>query len=500
MRMPSLLCAAALLSGCPGNVINGDIGGDGFTVVESVAFELRGVDQGTSLPFHDITVWMMPVADSCTRFPALVAERGTDGIAVVALAAIGVSTFYAEAASLIWGTILGIVAVLVVLAVKPLAMGLIGLVRLVPPLTGLAGRLEESYLAMRTCLAPVPLMVTVVASLVAWWAECVGYWLVLYGLGIWAGLDAATFLYAFATVFGAPSPGGMGMADAALAEGAVALVDGLTDPQALAASLLIRVATLWFGVILGAVALLRLESVLDLAEAEAASARNVLAAAERAGVGRIVYLGAPRPEGEVSHHIHARLRTGEILRSGAPSCIELRAGMVVGAGSESWLIVRDLALRLPVMVLPRWLKRRSQPVALADVLGALQAALHLDDEGSHVYDLPGPEALSGRQILKRIAASRGIRTVMIPVPVLTPSLSSHWIRLVTRADYTVARQLVDGLTCDLVATGPALWDRCPELPRTSFDEAVDQALSDEGVVQGVGSRVERLARVLSLPA
>jgi len=74
MRMPSLLCAAALLSGCPGNVINGDIGGDGFTVVESVAFELRGVDQGTSLPFHDITVWMMPVADSCARFPALVAE------------------------------------------------------------------------------------------------------------------------------------------------------------------------------------------------------------------------------------------------------------------------------------------------------------------------------------------------------------------------------------------------------------------------------------------
>ena len=162
--------------------------------------------------------------------------------------------------------------------------------------------------------------------------------------------------------------------------------------------------------------------------------------------------------------------------------------------------IRTFSGSMPVMVLPRWLKRRSQPVALADVLGALQAALHLDDEGSHVYDLPGPEALSGRQILKRIAASRGIRTVMIPVPVLTPSLSSHWIRLVTRADYTVARQLVDGLTCDLVATGPALWDRCPELPRTSFDEAVDQALSDEGVVQGVGSRVERLARVLSLPA
>jgi uncharacterized protein (TIRG00374 family) len=207
--------------------------------------------------------------------PALVAERGTDGIAVVALAALGVSTFYEEAASLIWGTILGIVMVLVVLSVKPLAMGVVSLVRLVPPLEGIADRLEESYLAMRTCLAPVPLVVTVAASLVAWWAECVGYWLVLYGLGVVAGLDAATFLYAFATVFGAPSPGGMGMADAALAEGAVALVAGLSAPQAVAGSLIIRVATLWFGVILGAFALLRLESVLDLAEAEAEAVRAV---------------------------------------------------------------------------------------------------------------------------------------------------------------------------------------------------------------------------------
>ena len=196
--------------------------------------------------------------------PALVAERGTDGIAVVALTALGVSTFYAEAQSLIWATAAGIVAVLVVLAVKPLAMGVVGLVRLVPPLRGLADRLEEAYLAMRTCLAPVPLVVTVLASLVAWWAECVGYWLVLKGVGVDAGIDVSTFLYAFATVFGAPSPGGMGMADAALAEGAVQLVQGLTAPQAVAASLIIRVATLWFGVAIGAIALLRLETVLDL--------------------------------------------------------------------------------------------------------------------------------------------------------------------------------------------------------------------------------------------
>jgi uncharacterized protein YbjT (DUF2867 family) len=176
--------------------------------------------------------------------------------------------------------------------------------------------------------------------------------------------------------------------------------------------------------------------------------------------------------------------------------------MVIGAGSESWLIVRDLALRLPLMVLPRWLHHRSQPLGLADVLTALQAALTLEEAASAVYDLPGPETVSGREILVRIAARAGIRPVMIPVPVLTPSLSSHWIRLVTRADYTVARQLVDGLTCDLVATGVSFWDRCPELPRTSLDEAIRAALAaePEGAMSAAGRSLERLVRVVSLPA
>lgn len=210
-------------------------------------------------------------APMARTIPALVAERVTDGIAVVALAALGVSTFYAEAAGLIWGTIGGIAAVIAVLMIRPLAHGILHAVGRVPPLHGLAERLLEAYDALRTCLAPVPLLVTVVASLIAWWAECVGYWLVLRGLGMAdAGLDASTFLYAFATVFGAPSPGGMGMADAALAEGATALIAGLTAPQALAASLLIRVATLWFGVGLGAIALLRLESILDAHKKEVA--------------------------------------------------------------------------------------------------------------------------------------------------------------------------------------------------------------------------------------
>jgi len=212
-------------------------------------------------------------APMARTIPALVAERSTDGLAVVMLAAIGVSTYYKDAEQLIWGTIVGIVVVLAVLMIEPLAHGILGALGRIGPLHGVSVRLIEAYDALRTCLAPVPLLVTVLASLVAWFAECVGYWLVLRGLGIGdASLEASTFLYAFATVFGAPSPGGMGMADAALAEGATQLIAGLTAPQALAASILVRVATLWFGVGLGAIALLRMEHILDThKEAECSS-------------------------------------------------------------------------------------------------------------------------------------------------------------------------------------------------------------------------------------
>jgi len=131
------------------------------------------------------------------------------------------------------------------------------------PLIGrAAARLEEAYHAMRSCLAPLPLALTVLVSLVAWWAECVGTWLVFRGLAQAVSLDLATFLYASATVIGAPSPGGMGLADASLAEGALVLVPGITAGQAMAAALLVRIATLWFGVTLGAFALLRIDGVI----------------------------------------------------------------------------------------------------------------------------------------------------------------------------------------------------------------------------------------------
>jgi uncharacterized protein (TIRG00374 family) len=203
----------------------------------------------------------------CTRapmlrtVPALVVERGTDGLAVVILAAIGVSTYFAEARELIFGTLAVSALIVAVISIRPLALGALDLLARVG-FVRLSARLSEVYEATWTCLQPVPLALTMGMSLVAWFAECVGYWLIFRGLGAETSLGAATFLYSFATVFGAPSPGGMGMSDVALVEGALQLVRSLTPPQALAASLLVRMATLWFGVLIGAFALLRMEKVI----------------------------------------------------------------------------------------------------------------------------------------------------------------------------------------------------------------------------------------------
>jgi len=197
--------------------------------------------------------------------PALVAERATDGIAVVALAAVGVTTYYAEATNLILLVTAAVLVSIVAVSIEPVAMAAIGALSAIPVVGRMGPRLEEAYQALRVCLAPVPLLVTVAMSIVAWFAECVGYWFVFLGMQVSATLGVSTFLYAFATVFGAPSPGGMGMADLALAEGAIGLIQGVSAGQALAASLLIRVATLWFGVILGAVALLRVDGLIGRA-------------------------------------------------------------------------------------------------------------------------------------------------------------------------------------------------------------------------------------------
>ncbi len=215
-------------------------------------------------------------------------------------------------------------------------------------------------------------------------------------------------------------------------------------------------------------------------EREVEAAAGFATVAAEAGVGRIVYLGGVAPTGPGSEHLRSRVEVGEALRAGRVPTIELRASMIVGHGSLSWLIVRDLAARLPVMILPRWLRSRTQPVAIGDVVVALVRALELPIDANVWFDVPGPETLSGKEILDRTAVLMGLGAPRsVDVPFLSPRLSSLWIRLVTRADWPVAREVVIGLTEDLLAQDDAFWTRIDHPRRATFDEAARRALAAE---------------------
>jgi uncharacterized protein YbjT (DUF2867 family) len=202
-------------------------------------------------------------------------------------------------------------------------------------------------------------------------------------------------------------------------------------------------------------------------------------AAAAAGIQRIVYLGGMRPAGPPSRHLRSRLATGACLREGSVSTIELQATMVIGSGSESFRMVRDLSARLPVMLLPRWLETRTQPIGIADVVFAIVGALRMDGQESRALPLPGPETLSARTIIERTAGLLGRRPYTVAVPVVTPWLSTHWIRLVTRTDPQVAAELVEGLRSDILAPDDGFWLAYPGHRRQSFDEAARAALAGE---------------------
>jgi uncharacterized protein YbjT (DUF2867 family) len=214
-------------------------------------------------------------------------------------------------------------------------------------------------------------------------------------------------------------------------------------------------------------------------QAERAAAMTFRSAAAAAGVRRIVYLGGMRPAGRPSRHLRSRLATGDCLRAGDVTTVELQATMVIGSGSESFRMVRDLAARLPVMLLPKWLNSRSQPIGIADVVHALMLALRMDVPESRAFALPGPEILSAREIIERTASLLDRRPYTMQVPVVTPRLSAHWIRLVTRSNAHVAAELVEGLRTDILSPDAGFWQQAPRHRLQSFDDAVRVALAGE---------------------
>ncbi len=231
----------------------------------------------------------------------------------------------------------------------------------------------------------------------------------------------------------------------------------------------------------------------DFRETDRRCARNVAAVADASGCERIVYLGGVAPRTRPSEHLASRLEVGEILRAGCVPALELRASMIVGNGSASWRIVRDLAARLPVMVLPRWLESRTSPIALADVVTALLAARDVPLPASTWFDIPGPELLRAREMLEIVADLDGRHIPAVRVPVLTPALSAMWLRLVSGADYAVARELVLGLCEDLLPQR-SFWDHIGQAPAWTFRAAAAAALASEQPPSRIARAVERAVR------
>lgn len=176
------------------------------------------------------------------------------------------------------------------------------------------------------------------------------------------------------------------------------------------------------------------------------AAANFGRAASKAGVRRIIYLGGLAADGDaLSTHLKSRVETGAALRESGVPVVELRASIVVGAGSLSFEMIRALVERLPAMICPRWVDTRTQPIAIDDVLAYLRGALALPDGEDGVFEIGGPEVVTYGDMMREYAALRGLRRMLVPVPVLTPRLSGLWLGLVTPAQARVRRALVEGL-------------------------------------------------------
>jgi len=216
----------------------------------------------------------------------------------------------------------------------------------------------------------------------------------------------------------------------------------------------------------------------EFEERDAAAAGAFAAAASQADLDRIVYLGGlGNDEDVLSAHLRSRRQVERLLAAGDVPVTTLRAGIVVGHGGVSWELTRQLVERLPVMITPRWVRTRTQPIAVADVVRYLAAVLTLPEAAGRTFDIGGSEVLEYGQMLHRVARIEGRRTVVLPVPLLSPQLSSRWLSLVTDVDTRTGRALIDSMINEVVVRDPSIRKLVPFEP-TDYDTAVLQALGE----------------------
>lgn len=224
----------------------------------------------------------------------------------------------------------------------------------------------------------------------------------------------------------------------------------------------------------------------DFAASDREAAHTFAEAARTAGVRRIIYLGGLGDDREhLSHHLRSRHEVGEILRAGGVPVTEFRAAVIVGSGSASFEMMRYLTERLPVMIAPKWVSTRCQPIAIRDVLSYLVAELDQARTGSVVREIGCAGVLTYREMMLRYAAIRGLRRQLVVVPFFTPRLSSAWVHLVTPIPSAIARPLIDGLLNEVVVHGNDAAREFPAIVPIGYDEAVREALDRDTTSTGL---------------
>jgi len=216
----------------------------------------------------------------------------------------------------------------------------------------------------------------------------------------------------------------------------------------------------------------------DFHERDMNAARNFGAAARAAGIERLIFLGGlAEASPGLSEHLRSRQQSGDALREAGVPVTEFRAGVIVGSGSLSFEMIRYLTERVPVMICPRWVFTRTQPIGIREVLEYLTAALSVPESAGRIIEIGGSEVVTYGEMMTQYAEVRGLKRWMIQVPVLTPRLSSYWVNLVTPIPAVIARPLIEGLRNENVVHDPVARDLFPNVAPVSYRVSVARALA-----------------------
>lgn len=215
----------------------------------------------------------------------------------------------------------------------------------------------------------------------------------------------------------------------------------------------------------------------DFGRRDAAAASNFASAAEQANVERVIYLGGlGDPDADLSNHLRSRQLTGDMLRKSRVPVTELRAAVIVGAGSLSFEMIRYLTEIIPIMICPTWVFTQVQPIAIRDVLAYLVATLESSDSAGEIIEIGGDDIMTYGDMMMQYAEVRGLKRTLVPVPVLSPRLSSHWVHWMTPVSAAIVRPLIEGLRNEVIVRDDKARRLFPDIEPTDYRAAVQNAL------------------------